>query len=154
MPISTNRTKWPTTGGALAFQPGWATGHKTAFIYVNIGLGTVPQNYSHVMQPVFQIIGPSNQEYVNGSVCLPQVGLPANISIRAGDNATIQVVEAALHGAGLYNVSCFIGFFSCFLLPLLLLLLLSLSPLLLPSSATGGKAHRNKTETLQNYPQS
>lgn len=103
MPITTNRTKWPTTGGAVAFQPGWFSGHKTALIYINIGLGSIPPNYSHIMQPVFQIVLPTNDPYIGASVCLPQVGLPANLSIKAGDNATIQLVEAAQHGAALYN---------------------------------------------------
>ena len=43
MPTSTNRTKWPVTGGAVGFQPGWFSGHKTALLYVNLGLGTEPQ---------------------------------------------------------------------------------------------------------------
>lgn len=102
MPTSTNRTKWPTTGGAVALQPGWFAGHGKAFFYMNIGLGTIPPNMSHVMVPPFQIIGPTNEPYP-GSFCLPQVGLPANISVKAGDNATIQVIETAVHGASLYN---------------------------------------------------
>jgi len=105
MPLTTNRTKWPTTGGALSFQPGWQTGHKTALIYINMGLGTVPRNYSMIMLPVFQIILPSNEQDQGASVCLPQVPLPVGLSVRAGDNATIQLVESAQHGAGLYNVS-------------------------------------------------
>ncbi|KIW04666.1 uncharacterized protein PV09_04405 [Verruconis gallopava] len=102
LPMSTNRTKWPVTGGALAFQPGWFNGHKTAFIYINIGLGTEPLNYSHPMVPVFQIVGPTNLMYP-GTFCLPQIPLPANITYNIGDNATIQLVEAAVHGAALYS---------------------------------------------------
>ncbi len=41
----------------------------------------------------------------NGSVCFPQVPLPANFTAEIGKNATIQIVEAAQHGAALYNVS-------------------------------------------------
>lgn len=102
MPTSTNRTKWPTTGGAVAVQPGWFQGHGKAFIYVNLGLGTIPPNMSHPMVPPFQIIGPTTNPYP-GTICLPQIGLPANISVKAGDNATIQVIETAVHGAALYN---------------------------------------------------
>lgn len=54
--------------------------------------------------PPFQIVGPSNDMY-NGTVCLPQVPLPAKANLKVGDNITIQVVESAQHGAGLYNVS-------------------------------------------------
>jgi len=102
MPTSTNRTKWPTQGGAISLQPGWFQGHKTAFVYFNLGLGTIPPNMSHVMLPPFQIVGPTNNPYP-GTFCLPQVPLPANISVNVGDNATIQVIMAAQHGASLYN---------------------------------------------------
>jgi hypothetical protein len=105
MPTSTNRTYWPVGGGALALQPGWFPGHSTALIYVNIGLGEVPENMSHPVVSPFQITGPTNNPYP-GTICLPQVPLPANISVKAGDKATIQVVETAKHGAALYNV-CF-----------------------------------------------
>ncbi|KAJ5833394.1 hypothetical protein N7474_001705 [Penicillium riverlandense] len=102
MPTSTNRTKWPVQGGAIAVQPGWFQGHQTALIYVNIGLGAIPLNMSHPVVPPFQITGPSNNPYP-GTFCLPQVPLPANISVVPGDLATIQVVETAKHGAALYN---------------------------------------------------
>lgn len=105
MDMTTNRTKWPVTGGAIAVQPGWFTGHKTALMYINLGLGTQPENYSLIMVPMFQIIGPHTAEYPGDGFCLPQVPLPANVTVKPGDNATIQVVEAALHGAALYNVS-------------------------------------------------
>ncbi|KAK7513457.1 uncharacterized protein IWZ02DRAFT_82796 [Phyllosticta citriasiana] len=102
LPTSTNRTKWPVSGGAVGVQPGWFSGHSTALMYINLGLGTEPLNMSHIMTPVFQINGPSNNEYP-GEICIPQVPLPANISVKIGDNATIQVVEAAKHGAALYS---------------------------------------------------
>ena len=108
MELTTNRTYWPTTGGAIAFQPGWFQGHSTAFIYVNLGLGNDgphggPGNMSLAMVPPFQIIGPSKNPFP-GTMCLPQVPLPANVHVKAGDNATIQVVELALHGASLFSV--------------------------------------------------
>ncbi|RAH71153.1 copper acquisition factor BIM1-like domain-containing protein [Aspergillus aculeatinus CBS 121060] len=102
MPTSTNRTKWPVNGGAIALQPGWFQGHSTAFMYINMGLGTVPDNMSLPMVPVFEITGPSNNPYP-GTICLPQVPLPADISPKVGDNATIQIVEVAKHGASLYD---------------------------------------------------
>ena len=105
MPMSANRTKWPVTGGAVGVQPGWFQGHSNALIYINLGDGTVPENYSLIMQPVFGIVGPDNVAY-NGSFCLPQVPLPANYTAVIGNNATIQVIEAAQHGAALFNVSC------------------------------------------------
>lgn len=104
MPMSSNRTKWPVTGGAVGIQPGWFQGHSSALIYINLGDDTVPANYSLVMQPMFGITGPDNLRY-NGSICLPQVPLPANYTAVIGRNATIQIIEAAQHGAALYNVS-------------------------------------------------
>jgi hypothetical protein len=111
MPTSTNRTKWPVQGGAISIQPGWFQGHQTAFFYFNLGLGATPPNMSHPMLPPFQIIGPSADPYP-GTFCLPQVPLPANITVNVGDLATIQVVETAKHGAALYNV-CFLLILIC-----------------------------------------
>ena len=109
MGTSRNRTFWPTLGGALAFQPGWFQGHDKATIYVNLGFGTDgpdngPKNMSFPMVPPFGLLGPSKGPYP-GTVCLPQVPLPANTVMNPGDNATIQVVELAQHGAALYSVS-------------------------------------------------
>ncbi|KAK4235346.1 hypothetical protein C8A03DRAFT_17896 [Achaetomium macrosporum] len=111
-PTTENRTFWSTKGGALAFQPGWFQGHATAFIYVNLGFGNEgpelapqlagPPNMSNPMVPPFQIIGPTKQPYP-GTVCLPQVPLPAGANVKPGDNATIQLVELAVHGAALYS---------------------------------------------------
>ncbi|KAK2625941.1 hypothetical protein QTJ16_005253 [Diplocarpon rosae] len=102
-----NRTLWPLTGGAIAIQPGWFQGHGTAFFYINLGFGTDgpdhgPPNMSFPMVPVFQIVGPSKNPYP-GTFCLPQVPLPANTTVKVGDNATIQVVETAVHGASLFS---------------------------------------------------
>lgn len=102
MPMSENRTKWPVRGGAIAFQPGWFSGHSSAFMYFNLGLGNNPDNYSFVMQNGLNIIGPSKEPWP-GTFCLPQVPLPAHLNVNVGDNATIQVIETALHGAALYN---------------------------------------------------
>lgn len=103
MPISTNRSLWPVTGGAVGLQPGWFSGHSSAFFYINLGDGTTPENYSNPIVPVFQIKGPNNNLY-NGSICLPQVPLPKGYKAVIGNNATIQVIETAQHGASLYNV--------------------------------------------------
>ncbi|OAX81497.1 hypothetical protein ACJ72_04155 [Emergomyces africanus] len=102
MPVSTNRTKWPVNGGAVSFQPGWFAGHQTAFIYINMGYGTIPPNMSHPMVAPFQLVAPTNQEYP-GTFCIPQVPMPRNAELKVGDNVTIQIVEVAQHGASLYN---------------------------------------------------
>jgi hypothetical protein len=104
MPMSQNRTNWPLKGGAISIQPGWFPGHSNAQFYFNMGYGNEPLNYSHSMMPAFSITGPSNQQY-DGTFCMPQVPLPAGYEPKVGDNATIQVIELAQHGAALYNVS-------------------------------------------------
>ena len=109
MPLTENRTLWPVTGGAVAIQPGWFQGHATAYFYINLGEGTLPTNMSLPMVPVFEITGPTRQEYAGG-FCLPQVPLPAGYVANIGDNATIQVVETAVHGAALYSVSLLLPF--------------------------------------------
>lgn len=107
MPTTTNRTLWPVTGGAIAVQPGWFQGHPTAFFYMNLGFGTNgpdagPPNMSFPMTSVFQIVGPSKNPYP-GTFCLPQVPLPVGANVSIGDNATIQVIETAIHGAALFS---------------------------------------------------
>jgi len=101
--VSQNRTKWPMTGGRIQVTPGWNSGHPTAFIYVNMGYGDHPANHSNPMVPVFQMTGPSRDPYP-GSFCLQGVPLPANgAGLNPGDHVTIQVIQVALHGAGLFN---------------------------------------------------
>jgi hypothetical protein len=58
---------------------------------------------SNPMIAPFQIMGPTNGPYP-GTVCFPQVPLPKNATVKAGDKATIQIVEIAVHGAALYSV--------------------------------------------------
>ena len=107
--VGENRTRWPVTGGAISVIPGWNAGHPTSFFYINMGFGSTPPNMTNVMHPIFQLVGPSKDPYP-GSFCLPFVPLPVNASVKVGDNATIQVIQVALHGASLYNVSRLIPF--------------------------------------------
>ncbi|KAF8475571.1 hypothetical protein BDZ91DRAFT_769693 [Kalaharituber pfeilii] len=100
-----NRTRWPMNGGKIQIIPGWNAGHPTSFFYVNMGYGTVPVNHSHPMVPIFQITAPSRDPFP-GQFCLRGVPLPVNATengLKPGDNATIQVIQVALHGASLYN---------------------------------------------------
>ncbi|KAK1249055.1 hypothetical protein MKX07_002571 [Trichoderma sp. CBMAI-0711] len=109
IPLTTNRTYWPTTGGPISFQPGWFVGHATAMLQVNLGLGTDgpdggPLEMKHQIVPPFSIVGPSNNPFP-GTVCLDKVQIPnpADIGIKAGVNATIQVLMNAQHGAALFS---------------------------------------------------
>ncbi|KAM0816966.1 putative Copper acquisition factor BIM1-like domain-containing protein [Seiridium cardinale] len=54
------------------------------------------------MVPVFNIDGPTNTVYQD-NICLSRVPLPAGVEVKPGDNVTIQIVEAAKHGAALYS---------------------------------------------------
>lgn len=100
---TTNRTYWHIDGGAIAIQPGWFQGHSSAHFHFNLGLGTTPRNYSLIMKPEFEIFGPRNEAYPGEGFCVPQVPLPNNVTVNEGDNATIQVIEKAKHGASLYT---------------------------------------------------
>ncbi|KZL77712.1 GPI anchored protein [Colletotrichum tofieldiae] len=100
--VSQNRTHWPIDGGAIAVQPGWNAGHKTALMYVNLGLGEEPKSYTTVMVPRFLLTGPTNEEY-EGTFCLPKVPIPKGVTLKEGDMASIQVVQAAQHGAALFS---------------------------------------------------
>ncbi|KAF5498013.1 Uncharacterized protein CGCS363_v008570 [Colletotrichum siamense] len=100
--VTQNRTHWPLEGGAIALQPGYNNGHQSALMYVNIGLGEVPSNFTTVMVPMFHLTGPTNEAY-DGTVCLPHVPLPRSVEPKEGDLATIQVVQAARHGGALFS---------------------------------------------------
>ncbi|KAK1966780.1 hypothetical protein LY78DRAFT_692528 [Colletotrichum sublineola] len=100
--VTQNRTHWPIDGGAIAVQPGWNAGHKTALMYINLGLGEEPKSYTTVMVPRFLLTGPTNEEY-EGTFCLPKVPIPEGVVLKEGDMASIQVVQAAQHGATLFS---------------------------------------------------
>lgn len=92
-----NRTKWPLTGGAIAFEPS----HPWAQTYVNLGLG------AEIGRLNITLVEPFNQTS-NGTFCFPHVTLPADLEVKEGDKATIQVIQLGESGSALYNVS-FLG---------------------------------------------
>ncbi|KAK3319412.1 hypothetical protein B0H66DRAFT_458985, partial [Apodospora peruviana] len=100
--VTTNRTYWPLTGGAVAVQPGWFHGHSSTTLFVNLGLGEAPYNHSFAMTK-FHVSGPPGDNPYPGTACLPSVPLPAGVTPKKGDLATIQVIELHNHGAGAYN---------------------------------------------------
>ncbi|KAM0451443.1 hypothetical protein ACHAPV_005425 [Trichoderma viride] len=106
-PATTNRTFWPTTGAPISFQPGWFVGHATAMLQVNLGLTSDgpdggPLHMEHQIVPKFGILGPSNNPFP-GTICLDHVTVPTDIGVKAGVNATIQIVMSAQHGAALFS---------------------------------------------------
>ena len=54
--------------------------------------------------PPIALTGVNNSVYP-GTVCIPQVGLPAGMTFSVGDNVTIQVVQVAATGEAVYSVS-------------------------------------------------
>jgi hypothetical protein len=93
--VTTNRTQWPLDGGSLVFHGS----HPWAFTYVNLGLGsddTVIFNIS--------LVHGFNQTG-NGTFCFPKISVPKDISVSAGTNASLQVIQLSALGSALYNVS-------------------------------------------------
>ncbi|PHH49764.1 hypothetical protein CFIMG_003929RAa [Ceratocystis fimbriata CBS 114723] len=109
IPLSRNRTYWSVNGGSIAFQPGWFSGHASAMLYVNIGLDSDgpdggPMNFTNQLVMPFELQGPSNGPFP-GTMCLPNVQVPASLGVTAGMNASLQIVELATHGASLFACS-------------------------------------------------
>lgn len=107
IPLTQNRTYWPTSGGTIAFQPGWFVGHLKGFLQANLGFGNTgpdggPLDMTVPLVPRFAFLGPTNNPFP-GTVCLPNVSLPGDAGVKAGDNATIQVVLMAQHGAAIMS---------------------------------------------------
>ncbi|KAL7272515.1 hypothetical protein RUND412_004670 [Rhizina undulata] len=98
---TTNRSNWPTNGGALSLRPI----HAFALTTVNIAIGTtiieeVQTNpFSTQMVPMF------NQTGANETFCIPKINIPASLKdkVKNGVNATIQVIQLVATGAALYN---------------------------------------------------
>lgn len=78
-------------------------------LQVNLGLTSDgpdggPLHMEHQIVPKFGILGPSNNPFP-GTICLDHVTVPTDIGVKAGMNATIQIVMSAQHGAALFSVS-------------------------------------------------
>lgn len=109
---TTNRSAWPTTGGALSLIPI----HAFDLMTVNIVLGnSINENqdsnpYNVPMVPLF------NQTGANSTFCIPKIKIPKKLAgqVHAGVNATIQVVMLTATNAALYGVRgpvlCFFSF--------------------------------------------
>ncbi|RDW78501.1 hypothetical protein BP5796_06353 [Coleophoma crateriformis] len=90
---STNRTVWPLKGGSLELD----LHHPWTYIFVNLGLGTDYPIFNISLTPQFL------NETGNGTLCLPQIVLPASVTPIDGQNASIQVVTFGATGSALYN---------------------------------------------------
>jgi hypothetical protein len=112
MPVTSNRTYWPSTGGAIAFKPSFLEGQPTAQIFINLGLGTDYINSDQLqlnnmnisMVSQLGIQGLSGSTPFSSTVCLPHVPLAASVNVKSGDLATIQLIQLAVNGDAMYSV--------------------------------------------------
>jgi nascent polypeptide-associated complex subunit beta len=92
---SKDRPKWPITGGQLSLE----AGHDEANTAVYLALGDNPkaEDFTIILKDRFLQVG-------LGTFCWNDLPVPKSVSVKEGDNATIQVVQEGHTGGGLYNV--------------------------------------------------
>lgn len=73
--------------------------HPWTYIFVNLGLGGNVTNFNYTLTPSFW------NETGNGTLCVPDVPLPAGLAVSDGTEASLQVVTLGASGNALYNVS-------------------------------------------------
>ncbi|KAK3693394.1 hypothetical protein B0T22DRAFT_371950 [Podospora appendiculata] len=87
------RTDWPIAGGSVKLD----LHHKWTYVFLNLGLGSEVTNFNYSLTPEFwNVTG-------NGTLCVPKLALPAELTPADGTNATIQVVTSGASGSALYN---------------------------------------------------
>ena len=94
-PNAGNRTDWPVQGGSLSLD----LHHPWTYVFVNLGLGDNVTNFNYTLTPSFW------NETGNGTLCVPQLPLPAGLAPADGSKGSIQVVTLGASGSALYNVS-------------------------------------------------
>ncbi|EAQ93773.1 hypothetical protein CHGG_02008 [Chaetomium globosum CBS 148.51] len=86
-------TPWPLTGGSLKLD----LHHPWTYIFVNLGLGPDVSNFNYTLtNPFWNSTG-------NGTLCVPRLTLPADLPVRDGSEASLQVVTVGEDGNALYN---------------------------------------------------
>ncbi|OAA55257.1 hypothetical protein SPI_08352 [Niveomyces insectorum RCEF 264] len=90
---SDNRTDWPASGGSLSLD----LHHPWTYVFVNIGLGENVTDFNYTVTPSFW------NETGKGTLCVPHLDLPADLTPADGQHATIQVVTVGPSGEALYN---------------------------------------------------
>ncbi|AEO59576.1 hypothetical protein MYCTH_2307988 [Thermothelomyces thermophilus ATCC 42464] len=86
-------TPWPLTGGSLKLD----LHHPWTYIFVNLGLGSDVSNFNYTLTRPFW------NETGNGTLCVPRLELPADLPVRDGSPASLQVVTVGEDGNALYN---------------------------------------------------
>ncbi|GAB1309925.1 Copper acquisition factor BIM1-like domain-containing protein [Madurella fahalii] len=88
-----NRTDWPIAGGSLKLD----LRHPWTYIFVNLGLGADVSNFNYTLtKPFWNSTG-------NGTLCVSQLTLPAELPISDGSQGSLQVVTVGDDGNALYN---------------------------------------------------
>jgi hypothetical protein len=101
--VSSNRTKFPITGGPIQLE----MEHTSARVQVFMALGNEPgDSFNIELLPTIQERGPQN--FCIGAGALT---FPPGMRITEGTNATIQVITNGDPSGGLYNVSISQPFF-------------------------------------------
>lgn len=81
------------TGGSLKLE----LHHPWTYIFVNLGLGADVSNFNYTLtKPFWNSTG-------NGTLCVPQLALPADLPISDGSQGSLQVVTVGDDGNALYN---------------------------------------------------
>ena len=86
-------TPWPLTGGTLKLD----LHHPWTYVFVNLGLGPDVSNFNYTLTNPFW------NETGNGTLCVPRLALPADLPVREGSEASLQVVTVGEDGNALYN---------------------------------------------------
>ncbi|KAL2193001.1 hypothetical protein P885DRAFT_72598 [Corynascus similis CBS 632.67] len=86
-------TPWPLSGGSLKLD----LHHPWSYLFVNLGLGSDVSNFNYTLTRPFW------NETGNGTLCVPRLELPADLPVRDGSPATLQVVTLGDDGNALYN---------------------------------------------------
>lgn len=89
-----NRTLWPLKGGSLNVD----FHHPFTYVFINLGVGSNVTNFNISLNAL-----PLN-ETGNGTLCLPQLVLPAGLNLQDGTNASLQISTVGPEGTALYNV--------------------------------------------------
>ncbi|KAB5582670.1 hypothetical protein GE09DRAFT_277988 [Coniochaeta sp. 2T2.1] len=88
-----NRTEWPLDGGSLRLN----ISHNWDYHFYNLGLGENVSNFNiSLTHGLVNVTG-------RGVLCVPKLGLPADIEVKDGDLASLQVVTVGHSGSALYN---------------------------------------------------
>ncbi|KAK4151619.1 hypothetical protein C8A00DRAFT_35712 [Chaetomidium leptoderma] len=88
------QTPWPLTGGSIKLD----MHHPWSYVFINLGLGPDVSNFNYTLTNPFW------NETGNGTLCVPQLALPADLPGAVdGAEASLQVVTVGEDGNALYN---------------------------------------------------